>query len=41
LFELRPYQKETIEKVLISMKRGNRCIIVQQPPSYWENRNIF
>lgn len=32
MFELRPYQKETIKKVLISMKHGNRCIIVQQPP---------
>lgn len=32
MFELRPYQKETIKNIYASMKKGNRCIIVQQPP---------
>lgn len=32
LFELRPYQNETIKKVYESMKQGNRRIIIQQPP---------
>ena len=32
MFELRPYQKETINNIYSSMKKGNRCIIVQQPP---------
>lgn len=31
-FKLRPYQSETIAKILDSMRQGNKCIIVQQPP---------
>lgn len=31
-FKLRPYQSETITNILDSMRRGNKRIIVQQPP---------
>lgn len=31
-FKLRPYQSETIAKILDSMRHGNKRIIVQQPP---------
>ena len=31
-FKLRPYQSETIANILDSMRRGNKRIIVQQPP---------
>ena len=32
MFELRNYQQKTVDNVYQSMKRGNRRIIVQQPP---------
>lgn len=32
VFRLRPYQQETIDNVLASMRQGHKRIIVQQPP---------
>ena len=32
MFELRNYQQKTVNDVYHSMKRGNRRIVVQQPP---------
>lgn len=32
MYELRPYQTELIDKIINSMKRGHRVIIVQSPP---------
>lgn len=32
MFELRDYQKEAIEGIYNSLKKGNKCIVVQSPP---------
>lgn len=32
MYKLRSYQKELINKIVISMKQGHRVIIVQSPP---------
>ena len=32
MYELRPYQKELINKIIDSMKNHHRVIIVQSPP---------
>lgn len=32
MYELRPYQKELINKIVDSMKKRHRVIIVQSPP---------
>lgn len=32
MYQLRDYQQETIDKIIASIKRGHRSIMVQQPP---------
>ncbi|WP_297816724.1 DEAD/DEAH box helicase family protein [uncultured Lactobacillus sp.] len=32
MYELRSYQKELIKKIIDSMKKNHRVIIVQSPP---------
>ena len=32
MFQLRDYQEETINDIYSSMRKGNRTIVVQQPP---------
>lgn len=37
MYELRSYQKDLIAKIVNSMKNGHKSIVVQSPPSYWED----
>lgn len=39
MFELRDYQQETIDGIYSSMRKGNKTIVVQQPPTDRENSN--
>ena len=37
MYELRPYQTDLINRIVDSMKKHHRVIIVQSPPSHWQD----
>ncbi|WP_297949631.1 hypothetical protein [uncultured Lactobacillus sp.] len=39
MFELRPYQNDLITKIVDSMRNHHRVIVVQSPPSNWQNHS--